>query len=154
MPGLRAVQNLQMPHSRDWQDEQIPCSSPGGGGGGARPYWNWLMYYFCLLKCQVWKRVWKMTFFNPSCLENWAAHQEFPGVPVWATVLGSHNAYTCSKGAIIKNWTSPSPRVFSISFYCLQMLLFLYDLNVRAVQLHCSEFWLLNEHRFLTTLQL
>ena len=35
MPGLRAVQNLQMPHSRDWQDEQIPCSSPGGGGGSA-----------------------------------------------------------------------------------------------------------------------
>ena len=34
MPGPRAVQNLQMPHSRDWQDEQIPCSSPGGGGGG------------------------------------------------------------------------------------------------------------------------
>ena len=35
MPGPRAVQNLQMPHSRDWQDEQMPCSSPRAGGGGA-----------------------------------------------------------------------------------------------------------------------
>ena len=143
MPGLRAVQNLQMPHSRDWQDEQIPCSTPGGMRGG-RPYWNWLMYYFCLLKkarsengCGKWHflipHVWRTGRHTKNS-------QEYP----WATVLGSHNAYTCSKGAIIKNWTSPSPRVFSISFYCLQMLLFLYDLNVRAIQLHCSEFWSMN----------
>ena len=34
MPGPRAAQNLQMPHPRDWQDRQMPRSSPGGGGGG------------------------------------------------------------------------------------------------------------------------
>ena len=33
MPGTRAVQNLQMPHPRDWQGGQMPRSSPGGGGG-------------------------------------------------------------------------------------------------------------------------
>ena len=32
MPGPRAVQNLQMPHPRDWQGGQMPRSSPGGGG--------------------------------------------------------------------------------------------------------------------------
>ena len=32
MPGSRAVQNLQMPHPRDWQGGQMPRSSPGGGG--------------------------------------------------------------------------------------------------------------------------
>ena len=31
MPGPRAVQNLQMPHLRDWQGGQVPRSSPGGG---------------------------------------------------------------------------------------------------------------------------
>ena len=31
MPGPRAVQNLQMPHSRDRQGGQMPRSSPGGG---------------------------------------------------------------------------------------------------------------------------
>ena len=31
MPGPRAVQNLQMPHPRDWQ---MPRSGPGGRGGG------------------------------------------------------------------------------------------------------------------------
>ena len=31
MPGPRAVQNLQMPHPRDWQGGQMPRSSPGGG---------------------------------------------------------------------------------------------------------------------------
>jgi len=39
-PGLaiarppRAVQNLQMPHPRDWQGGQMPRSSLGGGEGG------------------------------------------------------------------------------------------------------------------------
>ena len=32
-PGLRAAQNLQMPHPRDRQGWQISHSSPGGGGG-------------------------------------------------------------------------------------------------------------------------
>ena len=32
-PGLRAAQNLQMPHPRDCQGGQMPRSSPGGGGG-------------------------------------------------------------------------------------------------------------------------
>ena len=37
-PGLanarrRAVQNLQMPHPRDWQGEQMPRTSRGWGGG-------------------------------------------------------------------------------------------------------------------------
>ena len=32
MPGPRAVQNLHVPHSRDWQGGQMPRSSPGGGG--------------------------------------------------------------------------------------------------------------------------
>ena len=32
MPGPRAVQNLEMPHPRDWQGGQMPRSSPGGGG--------------------------------------------------------------------------------------------------------------------------
>ena len=35
MPGPRAVQHLQMPHSRDWQGGQMPRSCPGGGGLGA-----------------------------------------------------------------------------------------------------------------------
>ena len=30
-PGPRAVQNLQMPHPRDWQGGQMPRSSPGAG---------------------------------------------------------------------------------------------------------------------------
>ena len=34
MPGPRAVQDLQMPHPRDWYGGQIPGSSPGGGGLG------------------------------------------------------------------------------------------------------------------------
>ena len=34
MPGPRAAPNLQMPYPRDWQDEQMPCSSPGRGGAG------------------------------------------------------------------------------------------------------------------------
>ena len=33
MPGPWAVQNLQMPHPRDWQGVQMPLSSLGGGGG-------------------------------------------------------------------------------------------------------------------------
>ena len=36
MPGLGAVQNLQMPHPWDWQGGQMPRSSPGkelGAGG-------------------------------------------------------------------------------------------------------------------------
>ena len=32
MPGPRAVQDLQMPHPRDWQGGQMPRSCPGGGG--------------------------------------------------------------------------------------------------------------------------
>ena len=32
MPGARAVQNLQMPHPRDFQGAQMLRSSPGGGG--------------------------------------------------------------------------------------------------------------------------
>ena len=34
MPGPRAVQNLQMPHPRDWQGGQMPRSSPGEERGG------------------------------------------------------------------------------------------------------------------------
>ena len=34
MPGPRAVQDLQMPHPRDWQGGQMPRSCPGGWGGG------------------------------------------------------------------------------------------------------------------------
>ena len=34
MPAPRAVQNLQMPHPRDWQGGQMPRSNPGGGGVG------------------------------------------------------------------------------------------------------------------------
>ena len=36
MPGPQAVQNLQIPHPRDWQGGQMPRSSPGGelGAGG------------------------------------------------------------------------------------------------------------------------
>ena len=30
MPGLRAVQNLQMPHPWDLKGGQMPRSSPGG----------------------------------------------------------------------------------------------------------------------------
>ena len=30
----RAVQNLQMPHPRDWHGGQMPRSGPGGTGGG------------------------------------------------------------------------------------------------------------------------
>ena len=41
MPGLRAVQNLQMPHPQDWQCGQMPRSSPGGGGGGGGGGWGW-----------------------------------------------------------------------------------------------------------------
>ena len=37
MPGPRAVQNLQMPHPRDWQGGQMSRSSPGGEGGWAQP---------------------------------------------------------------------------------------------------------------------
>ena len=36
MPGPLAVQNLQMPHPRDWQGVQMPRSSPGGRGGWAQ----------------------------------------------------------------------------------------------------------------------
>ena len=36
MPGLRAVQNLQMRHPREWQGVQMPRSSPGGGGAWAQ----------------------------------------------------------------------------------------------------------------------
>ena len=32
MSGPRAVQNLQMPHPRDWQGGKMPRSSPGGEG--------------------------------------------------------------------------------------------------------------------------
>ena len=49
---------------------------PGGGG------WALLELTDVLFLPIKRKRVWKMTFFNPSCLENWAAHQEFPGVPL------------------------------------------------------------------------
>ena len=35
-PAPWAVQNLQMPHPRDWQGGQMPRSSPGGGGGWAQ----------------------------------------------------------------------------------------------------------------------
>ena len=40
MPGPPAVQNLHMPHPRDWK-------GPGGwwGGGGDGRRWNWLMHY-------------------------------------------------------------------------------------------------------------
>ena len=31
MPGPQAVQNLQIPHPRDWQGGQTPRSCPGGG---------------------------------------------------------------------------------------------------------------------------
>ena len=35
MPGPPpSVQNLHMPHPRDWKGGQMPRSSPGGGGGG------------------------------------------------------------------------------------------------------------------------
>ena len=34
MPGPQAVQNLQMPHLRDWQGGQMPHSCPVCGGGG------------------------------------------------------------------------------------------------------------------------
>ena len=34
MPGSRAVQNLQMPHPRDWHGGQMPRSGRGEGGGG------------------------------------------------------------------------------------------------------------------------
>ena len=34
MPGSRAVQNLQMPHPRDWQGGKCPAGACGGGGGG------------------------------------------------------------------------------------------------------------------------
>ena len=30
MPGPRAVQNLQMPHPRDWHGGKMPRSGPGG----------------------------------------------------------------------------------------------------------------------------
>ena len=36
MPGPRAVQDLQMPHPRDWQGWKMPRSSPGGGEGWAQ----------------------------------------------------------------------------------------------------------------------
>ena len=36
MPGPPAVQNLDMPHPRDWKGGQMPRSSPGGGGGWAQ----------------------------------------------------------------------------------------------------------------------
>ena len=32
MPGARAAQNLQMPHPRDFQGGQMPCTSLGEGG--------------------------------------------------------------------------------------------------------------------------
>ena len=40
MPGPRAVQNLQLPHPRDWQGGQMPRCSPGAAGRS----WNWLMH--------------------------------------------------------------------------------------------------------------
>ena len=43
MPGPRAVQNLQMPHPRDWQGGKCPAVARGRGGGGAGRRWNWLM---------------------------------------------------------------------------------------------------------------
>ena len=36
MPGLRAAQNLQMPHPGDLEGGQMPRSSPGGGGALAQ----------------------------------------------------------------------------------------------------------------------
>ena len=36
MPGLRAVQNLQIPYLRDWQGGQMPAISGGGGGWSQR----------------------------------------------------------------------------------------------------------------------
>ena len=35
MPGPQAVQNLQMPHPRDWQGGQMPRSNQRAGGLGA-----------------------------------------------------------------------------------------------------------------------
>ena len=46
MPGPRVVQNLQMPHPRDWQGGRMPRSGPGGGGEGE----GWAQIqpqYFC-----------------------------------------------------------------------------------------------------------
>ena len=34
MPGLRAAQNLQMPHPLDWKGRKMPRGSPAKGGGG------------------------------------------------------------------------------------------------------------------------
>ena len=43
MPDPWAVQNLLMPHLRDWQDRQMPLSGLGQGEGCR---WNWLMHNF------------------------------------------------------------------------------------------------------------
>ena len=39
MPGPRAVQNLQMPHPRDWQGGKCPAVARGRGGGGGGGGW-------------------------------------------------------------------------------------------------------------------
>ena len=49
MSGPRAVQNLQMPHPRDWQGVQMPRSSGGVEGPGRR--WNWLMHNLSYANC-------------------------------------------------------------------------------------------------------
>ena len=37
MPGLRAAQNLQMPHSRDKKAGKCSAVARGGGGGDGAP---------------------------------------------------------------------------------------------------------------------
>ena len=48
MPGPRAVQNLQMPHPRDWQGGQMLRSSPGEFGAGGID-WCITVKYYCNL---------------------------------------------------------------------------------------------------------
>ena len=47
MPGPRAVQNLQMPHPRDWQSMQIPRSSLEGLGVGGID-WGIILSQTCI----------------------------------------------------------------------------------------------------------
>ena len=69
MPGPRAAQNLQMPHPRNWQGEQMPCSSPGGEGGWAQLELTDALSAFlflCLYNCLVTH----IAFFYSNSLQN------------------------------------------------------------------------------------
>ena len=61
-----AAQNLQMPHPRDWQGMQMPCSSPGRGGGGGKGGWVQLELTDALRKHQKYILVclWNVHCFN------------------------------------------------------------------------------------------